>query len=200
MRSAGRSSRVVSTSEERTQVRTTPQTVEFLILTIAAVIHMLWTLTAAPTGWAKKRGHRLMTIILSNLNRFKKNLIKRFLGKFAIKRILKILLHLAYVAKLPCETLMSAEQAINNKLQGSVDSAFYPTRYSKRLWAEWWTFFTFLVFADFLYSYVSTHPPAKQLFLCWTWIVLSAKIPNAFLCAIYWCCWLLTVGCPMPVT
>ena len=23
------------------------------------------------TGWAKKRGHRLMTIILSNLNRFK---------------------------------------------------------------------------------------------------------------------------------
>jgi len=24
------------------------------------------------TGWAKKRGHRLMTIILSNLNRFKK--------------------------------------------------------------------------------------------------------------------------------
>ena len=24
------------------------------------------------TGWAKKRGHRLMTIILSNLNRFTK--------------------------------------------------------------------------------------------------------------------------------
>jgi len=24
-------------------------------------------------GWAKKRGHRLVTIILSNLNRFKKN-------------------------------------------------------------------------------------------------------------------------------
>jgi len=65
-----------------------------------------------------------MTIILSNLNRFKKNLIKRFLGKFAIKRILKILLHLAYVATLPCETLMSAEQAINNKLQGSVGTYF----------------------------------------------------------------------------
>jgi len=26
----------------------------------------------------------------------------------------------AYVAKLPCETLMSAKQAINDKLQGSV--------------------------------------------------------------------------------
>jgi len=25
------------------------------------------------TGWAKKVGHRLMTIILLNLNRFKKN-------------------------------------------------------------------------------------------------------------------------------
>ena len=29
-------------------------------------------------------------------------------------------LHLAYVATLPCETLMSAKQAINDKLQGSV--------------------------------------------------------------------------------
>jgi len=32
----------------------------------------------------------------------------------------KISLHLAYVATLPCETLMSAKQAINDKLQGSV--------------------------------------------------------------------------------
>ena len=29
-------------------------------------------------------------------------------------------MHLAYVATLPCETLMSAKQAINDKLQGSV--------------------------------------------------------------------------------
>jgi len=29
-------------------------------------------------------------------------------------------LHLAYVATLPCETLMSAKQATNDKLQGSV--------------------------------------------------------------------------------
>jgi len=28
--------------------------------------------------------------------------------------------HLAYVATLPCETLTSAKQAINDKLQGSV--------------------------------------------------------------------------------
>jgi len=31
----------------------------------------------------------------------------------------KIPLHLAYVATLPCETLMSAKQAINDKLQGT---------------------------------------------------------------------------------
>jgi len=72
------------------------------------------------TGWAKKRGHRLMTIILSNLNRFEKNVFTgRFLGKFAVKWILKVPPHLAYVATPPCETLMSAKQAINNKLQGT---------------------------------------------------------------------------------
>ena len=69
------------------------------------------------TGWAKKRGHRLMTIILSNLNRFFTSI---FPGKFAVKWISKIPTHLAFVATLPCETLMSAKQAINDKLQGSV--------------------------------------------------------------------------------
>ena len=44
----------------------------------------------------------------------------RFLSKFAVKWILKIPLHLPYVATLPCETLMSAKQAVNSKLQGSV--------------------------------------------------------------------------------
>jgi len=34
--------------------------------------------------------------------------------------VLKISPHLAYVATPPCETLMSAKQAINDKLQGSV--------------------------------------------------------------------------------
>ena len=39
------------------------------------------------TRWAKKRGHRLMTIILSNLtlNDFFKSFTGRFLGKFAVK-------------------------------------------------------------------------------------------------------------------
>jgi len=45
---------------------------------------------------------------------------RRLLGKFAVKWILKIPPRLAYVATLPCETLMSAEQAITDNLQGSV--------------------------------------------------------------------------------
>jgi len=69
------------------------------------------------TGWAKKRGYRLMTNILSILNGFKKKFTRRFLGKFAVKWISKIPPHLAYVATLPCET-MSKKQATNNKLQG----------------------------------------------------------------------------------
>jgi len=68
----------------------------------------------------QKRGHRLMTIILSILIRFKNVFTGRFLGKFAVKWISKIPMHLAYVATLPCETLMSAKQAINDKLEGSV--------------------------------------------------------------------------------
>jgi len=63
-------------------------------------------------GGPKKRGHRHMTIILSILDRFKNFFTARFLGKFVP--------HLAYVATLPCETLMSAKQAINDILQGSV--------------------------------------------------------------------------------
>jgi len=61
-----------------------------------------------------------MTIILSNLNRSTIFFTGRFFGKFVVKRILKIPLCLACVATLPCETLLSAKQAINNKLQASV--------------------------------------------------------------------------------
>ena len=70
-----------------------------------------------------------MTIIPSNLNRFIIFFHWRFLSKLAVKCILKIPPHLAYVANvdipvnvasLPCETLLSAKQAINEKLQGSV--------------------------------------------------------------------------------
>jgi len=60
-----------------------------------------------------------MTRILSDPNRLKKNHWK-FLGKFVVKWILKLPPHRAYVATLPCETLMSEKQAINDKLQGSV--------------------------------------------------------------------------------
>jgi len=56
-----------------------------------------------------------MTIIQSILNR-----LRTFSTKFAVKRISKIPPHLAYVATLPCETLMSAKQATDDKLQGSV--------------------------------------------------------------------------------
>jgi len=38
------------------------------------------------TGWAKNRGRRLMTIILSNLNRLKK-FARRFLSKFSVEWI-----------------------------------------------------------------------------------------------------------------
>jgi len=61
-----------------------------------------------------------MTVILSNFNRFQKKITVRFLGKFAVKWLLKIPPNLAYVATPPCETLMSAKQALNDKLQGSV--------------------------------------------------------------------------------
>jgi len=60
-----------------------------------------------------------MNIILSNINQLKIN-TGRFFSKFAVKRILISQLHVAYVATLPCETTMSAKQAINDKLQGIV--------------------------------------------------------------------------------
>ena len=44
----------------------------------------------------------------------------KFLDKFAVNWISTIPPHLAYVSTLPCETLVSAKQAINYKLQGIV--------------------------------------------------------------------------------
>ena len=51
-----------------------------------------------------------MTIILSIPNRFKNVFTRSFLGKYVVKRTSKIPSHLANVATLPCETLMSAKQ------------------------------------------------------------------------------------------
>jgi len=65
-----------------------------------------------------------VTIILSNLNRFTIFFTGRFLAKFAVKWKLNIPPHFAYVATLPCETLMSAKQALNDKLQGNVAALF----------------------------------------------------------------------------
>jgi len=73
----------------------------------------------------KKWGHRLVTTILSILNRFNKFFTGRFPGKFAVKWMSKVPPHLAYVATLPCETLISAKQAINDKLHGSVATYFW---------------------------------------------------------------------------
>jgi len=57
-----------------------------------------------------------MTVILSNINQFTNVFFtERFFGKFVVKWLLKIPQQPAYVATLPCETLMSAKQAINNK-------------------------------------------------------------------------------------
>ena len=72
------------------------------------------------TGWAKNAGPRTHGHNFVKPNRLLKSIAGRFLGQFAVKWILKVSPHLAYVATLPCETFMSAKQAINDKLQGSV--------------------------------------------------------------------------------
>ena len=48
-----------------------------------------------------------------------KKITGRFLGKFAVKWVLKIPPHRVFVATLPCENLMSTKQATNDKLQGN---------------------------------------------------------------------------------
>jgi len=57
-----------------------------------------------------------MAIILSNLNRFAIFSHKDSSDEFALKWLLKITPHLAYVATLPCETLMSDNKQFHDKL------------------------------------------------------------------------------------
>jgi len=95
------------------------------------------------TAWAKKRGHRLMTIILSILTDLRIFFTERFLVKLAVKWMLRIPLHLAFVATLPCETIMSAKQAINDKLQGSAATYWkcdgvFNNRIKKKLLLSLW--------------------------------------------------------------
>ena len=61
-----------------------------------------------------------MIIIRSFLTDIRNFFTGRFLDKFAVKWILKTQPHLAYLATLPRETLLSAKQAIDDKLQGIV--------------------------------------------------------------------------------
>ena len=69
-------------------------------------------------GVPNKRGHVLVTIILSNLTDLQFFSLKDSLVNLQLMHI-NIPPHL-HVATLPCETLMSAKQAVNFKLQGSV--------------------------------------------------------------------------------
>jgi len=84
----------------------------------AYILNRYTTVRLRNTGWSKKRGHRRMTIILSILNRFYKNSPEDSLANLQLNGYQKF--HRCLHITLLCETLMSAKQAINNKLQGSV--------------------------------------------------------------------------------
>ena len=101
------------------------------------------------TRWAKKRGHRLCQFLTDLRNLF----TVRFDGKYAVKLISKIPPHLADVATIPCETLMSAKQAINNKIQSSVATYLKCDGLSTSKWrmvycwvCEWKIFFNRWIF------------------------------------------------------
>jgi len=68
------------------------------------------------TGWTKKAGPQTHDHYSVKSQPIKKNFTGRFFGKFAVKWVLKISPHLAYVGTLSCETLISAKQATNDKL------------------------------------------------------------------------------------
>ena len=72
------------------------------------------------TRWAKKAGPQTQICHCQILIDFRSVYTGWFLSTLVVKLILKIPTHLAHVVALPCETLVSAKQAINDKLQGSV--------------------------------------------------------------------------------
>jgi len=72
-------------------------------------------------GWAKKARPQSLGHNFVNLNRFTKFIAVRFLGKFAVNRLLKIQSLLTYyIATLFCEITNVRKQTISDKLQGSV--------------------------------------------------------------------------------
>ena len=70
-------------------------------------------------GWRKKVGPQTHSHNSVKSEPILKNSTGWFVGKFVVKWVSKIPPHIACVATLPCETLMSAKQASNDKLQGS---------------------------------------------------------------------------------
>ena len=89
------------------------------VSSVGLFVQMITFLGNDLQGGPQKRGHRLVTIILSVLNRFKNFFsLEDSLVNLQLKDI-KIPPHLAYVATLPYETLMSAKQAINDKLHSN---------------------------------------------------------------------------------
>jgi len=77
------------------------------VLPIAASTVRSWTYRMGQKTGPQTHGHNSV-----KSEPITKKITGRLLGKFLAKWILKIPLHLAYVATLPCETLMSAKQAI----------------------------------------------------------------------------------------
>ena len=75
------------------------------------IVHLIDLQPVGLQGGPKKRGHKLMAIILSNLDGYEK-FTGRFLGRFAINWLLKIPPLIAYVATLLCETLMSENKRL----------------------------------------------------------------------------------------
>ena len=72
-----------------------------------------------------RKVHEITTLLLVTLPNIHRFLNFVFTDRLSNKLFLIWLLttpsHLKYVATLPCETLMSPKQAINDKLQGFVD-------------------------------------------------------------------------------
>jgi len=69
------------------------------------------------TRWARKLHTKLVTVILSVLNR---SSLRDSHSTFTVKWLSWVQPHLAYVATLPCETFMPENKQLTIKLQGSV--------------------------------------------------------------------------------
>ena len=86
------------------------------------MLHVELSLTVSVQGGPKSSATDSWPYGLSNLNRLKKTSLEDYLVNLQLNGypVLKVPPHLACVATLPCETSVSAKQAINNKLQGRV--------------------------------------------------------------------------------